>query len=58
GIDNNVLHIENVDILNNTPLLDVKPYVPEFDHQAEIRTGWLEKVKGKVKNKRSNGRFQ
>jgi tRNA-Thr(GGU) m(6)t(6)A37 methyltransferase TsaA len=35
----NILDIEGVDMLNGTPLLDIKPYVPEFD---ETRTGWYE----------------
>jgi tRNA-Thr(GGU) m(6)t(6)A37 methyltransferase TsaA len=57
-IEKNILYIENVDILDGTPLLDVKPYVPEFDHQPEIRTGWLEKAKGQVQNKKSDDRFR
>jgi tRNA-Thr(GGU) m(6)t(6)A37 methyltransferase TsaA len=36
----NVLEIEGVDVLDGTPLLDIKPYVPEFDIRAETRTGW------------------
>ncbi len=39
-----VLHIEDVDILDGTPLLDIKPYVPRFDYRADARTGWLEAV--------------
>ena len=41
GIEANVLHIENVDIVDGTPLLDIKPYVPEFDVKEVERTGWL-----------------
>jgi tRNA (Thr-GGU) A37 N-methylase len=52
------LDIENVDILDGTPLLDIKPYVPEFDHQQDCRTGWLEKARGRVKEKRSDERFR
>lgn len=55
--EGNTLHIENVDILDGTPLLDIKPYVPEFDHPQEVRVGWLEKAKGEVKGKRSDDRF-
>jgi tRNA-Thr(GGU) m(6)t(6)A37 methyltransferase TsaA len=51
------LEIENVDILDATPLLDIKPYVPEFDRQENCRTGWLEKARGEVRNKRSDKRF-
>ncbi len=36
----NILEIEGVDVLNGTPLLDIKPYVPDFDVQADVRTGW------------------
>jgi tRNA-Thr(GGU) m(6)t(6)A37 methyltransferase TsaA len=36
----NVLEIEGVDVLDGTPLLDIKPYVPEFDVRMETRTGW------------------
>jgi len=32
--------------------------VPEFDHQQDCRTGWLEKARGRVKEKRSDERFR
>jgi tRNA-Thr(GGU) m(6)t(6)A37 methyltransferase TsaA len=57
-VEDNVLHIENVDIVDGTPLLDIKPYVPAFDHQEAERTGWLAAARGKVKGKRSDGRFE
>jgi tRNA-Thr(GGU) m(6)t(6)A37 methyltransferase TsaA len=38
----NVLEIEGVDVLDNTPLLDIKPYVPDFDVKTEVRTGWYQ----------------
>lgn len=57
-IEQNILHLENVDILDETPLLDIKPYVPEFDYQPEVRTGWLTKAEGQVQNKKSDGRFR
>lgn len=37
-----VLHVAGVDILNGTPLLDVKPYVPEFDAFPSSKAGWLD----------------
>lgn len=52
------LLVDGVDMLNGTPLLDLKPYVPEFDHQPTIRTGWFEKARGKVETKRSDDRFR
>jgi len=36
----NILDIAGVDVLDNTPLLDIKPYVPEFDERTGGRTGW------------------
>jgi tRNA (adenine37-N6)-methyltransferase len=41
-IENNILHIENVDILDETPLLDMKPYIPAFDIHITERNGWIE----------------
>jgi tRNA-Thr(GGU) m(6)t(6)A37 methyltransferase TsaA len=38
------LHLDELDILDGTPLLDIKPYVPRFEPGAAIRTGWLEGV--------------
>jgi tRNA-Thr(GGU) m(6)t(6)A37 methyltransferase TsaA len=57
GVESNLLHIENVDILDGTPLLDIKPYVPEFDHYDVERTGWLASASGKVADEKSDGRF-
>jgi tRNA-Thr(GGU) m(6)t(6)A37 methyltransferase TsaA len=58
GVEGNVLHIENVDIVDGTPLLDVKPYVPKFDAYEANRTGWLELTEEKVEEKRSDDRFK
>jgi len=38
----NELTIEGVDVLDGTPLLDIKPYVPDFDHRTDVRVGWYE----------------
>jgi tRNA-Thr(GGU) m(6)t(6)A37 methyltransferase TsaA len=43
--EGNRLLVRGVDVLDGTPLLDLKPFVPAFDHRDEIRVGWLE---GKV----------
>jgi tRNA-Thr(GGU) m(6)t(6)A37 methyltransferase TsaA len=58
SIEGNVLHIENVDMLDGTPLLDIKPYVPLFDHHENARMGWLETANEDVKEKRSDDRFK
>ncbi len=38
----NFLTVEDIDVLDGTPLLDIKPYVPDFDVRTETRTGWYE----------------
>jgi len=37
------IHFEGADMLDGTPLLDIKPYVPAFDGRDDVRVGWLEK---------------
>ena len=44
--DENILEIEGVDVLDGTPLLDIKPYVSEFDLRNATRSGWLDKRGG------------
>jgi tRNA-Thr(GGU) m(6)t(6)A37 methyltransferase TsaA len=39
SIEENLLSVEGVDILDGTPLLDIKPYVPEFDTRMDVRIG-------------------
>ena len=57
-IENGVLHIQNVDIMDGTPLLDIKPYVPEFDSPQDIRTGWLGQARKTVSGRKSDDRFK
>jgi tRNA-Thr(GGU) m(6)t(6)A37 methyltransferase TsaA len=38
----NNLTVEGVDMLDDTPLLDIKPYVPDFDIRTDVHTGWYE----------------
>jgi tRNA (adenine37-N6)-methyltransferase len=39
----NVLEIEDMDILNDTPVLDIKPFFPQFDNRENAKAGWLDK---------------
>ena len=57
-IENGSLHIQNVDILDGTPLIDIKPYIPEFDHPTNIRTGWHAKGQKSVLHQKSDDRFK
>ena len=45
SIDGGLMVIEDVDILDGTPLLDIKPFVREFDERVAVREGWLEAVR-------------
>jgi tRNA (adenine37-N6)-methyltransferase len=40
SIRDRFLEIDGIDVLDGTPLLDIKPYVPDFDVQTDARTGW------------------
>jgi len=57
-IGNNLIYVDHLDVLNKTPLLDVKPYVPEFEHTHDIRVGWLEQAKDRVRTQKSDSRFK
>lgn len=56
-VDGNLLFVDKLDVLDGTPVLDIKPYVPEFDQQSEVRLGWLEHVKEKFQSQQSDDRF-
>lgn len=56
-IKENVLEIEDVDIVDGTPLLDIKPYVPDFDIRQVEKIGWLKEVIHKLPTKKDDGRF-
>jgi len=56
-IEGRMLHIQDVDIVDGTPLLDIKPYVPEFDTREVQRIGWLEARVHKLSGCRDDGRF-
>ena len=52
------LVIEDVDILDGTPLLDLKPYVPAFDSYPDASSGWLERTSQGAESFRSDERFR
>ena len=59
-VEGNTVFIENVDILNGTPLLDIKPYVPQLyeDTIDELKIGWFETKHQKAKSQKSDDRFK
>jgi tRNA-Thr(GGU) m(6)t(6)A37 methyltransferase TsaA len=44
SIKGNTLHCKDVDVINNTPLLDIKPYVKQFDRMKNPKCGWYDSV--------------
>jgi len=55
AIEGNVLSIENLDLLDGTPVLDIKPFVAEFDDHRDVRVGWLEAAR--KRRRRADDRF-
>ena len=53
-VERNILHIKDIDIVDGTPLLDIKPYVPEFDKYETVKIGWLENNIYKLPNAKNN----
>ena len=54
--DGTVLHLADVDVLDGTPLLDVKPYVARFDHREDVRSGWqdgIDEATARIRGRRS-----
>lgn len=57
SVKENLVRVKNIDILDGTPLLDIKPFVPQFEPAEGIRIGWLESYVNQVNRKRSDQRF-
>ena len=56
-VKNNILYVKDVDIVDGTPLLDIKPYVPEFDEVKVTKKGWLKGNINKISKIKDDGRF-
>ena len=57
GINVCTLTVEGVDVLDGTPLLDIKPYVPDFDNPDVTSIGWLEKAHKSARSCKADNRF-
>ncbi len=57
GVEDCILEISGIDLLDGTPVLDIKPYVPTFDCIAAERTGWLESAAQRVHQVRAGKNF-
>ena len=58
SVEGNIVHFKGVDMLNGSPLLDIKPYYSYFDQQTQVRNGWLEGKTLRPENLRSDKRFE
>jgi tRNA-Thr(GGU) m(6)t(6)A37 methyltransferase TsaA len=52
GVEDNVLHLDGVDLLDGTPLLDIKPYTTKFDLHDVKKNGWQDAVSHQTAAKR------
>jgi tRNA-Thr(GGU) m(6)t(6)A37 methyltransferase TsaA len=57
GINGSTIDVLDVDMLDQTPLLDIKPYVPAFDDRPDARIGWYAAVLDRLANATADGRF-
>jgi tRNA-Thr(GGU) m(6)t(6)A37 methyltransferase TsaA len=57
GITGGNLQILDVDVVDGTPLLDIKPYVPEFDARQADKIGWIENKSREIEAVVDDGRF-
>lgn len=48
NVTGNRLYLSGADLLNNTPIIDIKPYLPEYDSFPDASRGWLENVKKEI----------
>jgi len=57
GVDKNMLRVSDLDMVDGTPLLDLKPHVSGFDSGEAVRIGWLEQHIQKLRETEDDGRF-
>ena len=56
-IEENILRVQDLDIIDGTPLIDIKPFIPEFDVRDVTKKGWLETNVSRLSTSEDNGRF-
>ena len=57
-VEDNIVTIKGIDVLDGTPLLDIKPYIENFDKaEGIVKSGWMEASPTEVENRRSDARF-
>jgi tRNA (adenine37-N6)-methyltransferase len=58
GIVGSTIEVEDLDVVDGTPLLDIKPYVPAFDDRSDARIGWFASRLGGLAQARADDRFR
>ena len=56
-VEGNRLIVKGVDMVDGTPLIDIKPYIEKFDRIDNSASGWMKSSDEEVRNKRSDTRF-
>ena len=56
-VSRNIVHIQDIDVVDGTPLLDIKPFIQEFSSRDTVKKGWLEKRVKDLPDKKDDGRF-
>jgi len=57
SVEDSIITVRGLDVVDGTPLLDIKPYLPEFDVFDVDKKGWLEENVHKLRSSRDDGRF-
>jgi len=57
AVDGNRLRVRGLDILDGTPLIDIKPFIPQFDNRLEATSGWMQATRDEVERRRADERF-
>lgn len=58
NIENNVITFRGADMLNDTPLIDIKPYVKRFDEMNDVKDGWLDRIGIRDNKTTADDRFE
>ncbi len=57
-INQNIIEVSSIDVVDGTPLLDIKPYVSSFDNVKSEKSGWLNNKVKNVRNTKADKRFK
>jgi tRNA (adenine37-N6)-methyltransferase len=57
SVEGNILHIQDLDIIEGTPVIDIKPYIPTFDCRKTDKIGWFKTKIDKLATTKDDGRF-